>query len=106
MYGMKMSDGAEQPTSGHLRRAGLGRITLWKSYAKRMLRLKPGPFQNPANFLFTVSDGKVLSSGKMMAQALMSTAGRLGLQYATVHTWLHGIQHAQILHGLGDPLAG
>ena len=26
--------------------------------------------------------------------------------YATVHTWLHGIQHAHILHGLGDPLAG
>ena len=28
MYGMKKSDGAEQPTTGHLRRAGLGRITL------------------------------------------------------------------------------
>jgi len=30
---MKESDGAEQPTTGHLRRARLGRITLWKSYA-------------------------------------------------------------------------
>ena len=29
----KQSDGAEQPTTRHLRRAGLGRITLWKSYA-------------------------------------------------------------------------
>ena len=26
--------------------------------------------------------------------------------FSTVHTWLHGIQHAHILHGLGDPLAG
>jgi hypothetical protein len=26
--------------------------------------------------------------------------------YSTVHGWLHGIQHAHILHGLGDPLAG
>jgi len=33
VYGMKKSDGAEQPTTGHLKRAGLGRITLWKSYA-------------------------------------------------------------------------
>ena len=30
---MKESDVAEQPTTGHLRRARLGRITLWKSYA-------------------------------------------------------------------------
>jgi hypothetical protein len=30
---MKESDGAEQPTTGHLRRARLGRITLWKSCA-------------------------------------------------------------------------
>ena len=69
MYGMKKSDGAEQPTTGHLKRAGLGRITLWKSYAKRMLRWSE-------------------------------------FAYATGHTWLHGIQHAHILHGLGDRLAG
>jgi len=49
------------------------------AWVKCMLRLKPGHFQNPANFLFTVSDGKVLSSGKM-AQALKSASGRLGLR--------------------------
>ena len=49
------------------------------AWVKRMLRLKPSHFQNPANFLFTASDGEVLSSGKM-AQALKSAAGRLGLR--------------------------
>ena len=49
------------------------------AWIKRMLRLKPSHFQNPANCLFTTSDGKVLSSGKM-AQALKSAAGRLGLR--------------------------
>jgi hypothetical protein len=54
------------------------------AWVKRMLRLKPGHFQNPANFLFTVSDGKALSSGKM-AQALKSAAGRLGLREEEVN---------------------
>ena len=49
-----------------------------------MLRLKPSLFQNPANCLFTTSDGKVLSSGKM-AQALKSAAGRLGLREEEVN---------------------
>ena len=26
--------------------------------------------------------------------------------HSTVHTWLHGIQHAHIMHGFGDPLNG
>jgi len=48
---MKESDGAEQPTTGHLRRARLGRITLWKSYAlirqeKTMIRGATG-WKNP-----------------------------------------------------------
>jgi len=47
---MKESNGAEQPTTGHLRRARLGRITLWKSYAlirqeKTMIRGTAG-FKN------------------------------------------------------------
>ena len=51
---MKESDGAEQPTTEHLRRARLGRITLWKSYAlirqeKPMIRGATG-FKN-ARFL-------------------------------------------------------
>jgi len=54
------------------------------AWVKRMLRLKPSHFQNPANFLFTASDGKVLSSGKM-AQALKSAAGRLGLREEEVN---------------------
>jgi len=54
------------------------------AWVKRMLRLKPGHFQNPANFLFTVSDRKVLSSGKMV-QTLMSAAGRLGLREEEVN---------------------
>jgi len=28
----------------------------------------------------------------------------IGYAYATLHTWLHGIQHAHILAGAGDPL--
>jgi len=35
------------------------------AWIKRILRLKPSHFQNPAYCLFTTSDGKVLSSGKM-----------------------------------------
>ena len=58
-----------------------GSFPLW---VKRMLRLKPSHFQNPANCLFTTSDGKVLSSGKM-AQALKSAAGRLGLREEEVN---------------------
>jgi len=54
------------------------------AWIKRMLRLKPSHFQNPANCLFTTSDGKVLSSGKM-AQALKSAAGRLGLREEEVN---------------------
>jgi len=48
-----------------------------------MLRLKPSHFQNPANFLFTASDGKVLSSGKI-AQALKSAATRSGKNSAII----------------------
>ena len=85
---MKKSDGAEQPTNGNLMRAGLGRITLWKSYAKRMLRSKPGHFQNPAYFRFSVSDGKVRRSGRM-AQALKSAAGRPGLRSRVATAMYH-----------------
>jgi hypothetical protein len=53
------------------------------AWVKRMLRLKPSHFQNPANFLFTASDGKVLSSGKI-AQALKSAATRSGKNSAII----------------------
>ena len=54
---MKESDGAEQPTTGHLRRARLGRITLWKSYAlirqeKTMIRGRNEKLEETKHGLF------------------------------------------------------
>eukprot|EP00613_Pedinella_sp_CCMP2098_P047550 CAMPEP_0171835854 /NCGR_PEP_ID=MMETSP0992-20121227/11230_1 /TAXON_ID=483369 /ORGANISM="non described non described, Strain CCMP2098" /LENGTH=206 /DNA_ID=CAMNT_0012451755 /DNA_START=381 /DNA_END=998 /DNA_ORIENTATION=+ len=49
------------------------------AWMKRLLRLKPAHFRNPAHFLFTMSDGKVLSRDKM-AVALQGAAQRLGLK--------------------------
>ena len=53
------------------------------AWLKHLLRLKPKHFQDPAQFLFTMSDGKVLSRDKM-ASVLKGAARRLGLKESEI----------------------
>jgi hypothetical protein len=54
------------------------------AWLKDLLRMKPSHFRDPARFLFTMSDGKVLNRG-VMAAALKGAARLLGLKESEIN---------------------